>query len=55
MKITCSKEEKKYIVDALAQSYHCFPRKEGQECSRMSSCSECVEQLVEWEIEGENE
>ena len=59
MKIVCTKEEKEMLIPAIANSIRCLLHgKTGKEeiCERMTTCTECAEQNIEWEIEdGENQ
>lgn len=50
MKITCTKEEKINVIDALMNNQFCFHPDDNESCVYDDGCYNCIEDSIEWEI-----
>ena len=52
MKISCTKHEKSILITAIRDFTDCSFANRDEECEQMTDCDKCVEQSIEWNIEG---
>lgn len=52
MKISCTKHEKSILIAAIRDFTPCSFANRDEECEEMADCDKCVEQSIEWQIEG---
>lgn len=55
MKITCTQDEKDWVIRCLADSECCGIDAADPEHCLCEHCEECIEKNVKWEIENESE
>ena len=52
MKISCTKSEKSVLITAIRDFTDCSFVNRVEKCEEIADCDKCVEQAIEWQIEG---
>ena len=52
MKISCTKREKSVLIIAIRDFTDCHFMNRYDKCEEIGDCDKCVEQAIEWQIEG---
>ena len=52
MKISCTEQEKRDLITAIRYCTPCSFSNRDEQCEEMTDCEKCVEQSIEWQIEG---
>lgn len=52
MKISCTKSEKSVLITVIRDFTDCSFVNRVEICEEIADCDKCVEQAIEWQIEG---
>lgn len=52
MKISCTKHEQRILITAIRDFTDCSFAHRDEKCEEIADCDKCVEQAIEWQIEG---